>query len=172
LIHKVIKTPRQEIKRMRTYCLRYNLFYFNKLTIYEHQLIVNNYFTYPAVSNLTPGPIVDVTEMLRKYVPLEDCGFAFTIVSIIASMFSTNFSLSKEIFPTGTCKLAALSTRYSTLPALISSTAFSTSKVTVPVLGFGIKPLGPNTRPNFPTSAIMSGVATITSKSNQPSLIF
>ena len=47
-------------------------------------------------------------------------------------------------------------------------TAFVTSNVTVPVLGFGIKPFGPNTRPSLPTSPIMSGVATITSKSNQP----
>src|SRR5690625_6258574 len=71
----------------------------------------------------------------------------------------------------GTCKFDALSTRYSTLPALISLTAFSTSKVTVPVFGFGINPFGPSTRPNLPTSPIISGVATITSNSNQHSLI-
>ena len=38
--------------------------------------------------------------------------------------------------------------------------ALATSKVTVPELGFGIKPLGPNTLPNLPTTPIMSGVAT------------
>ena len=49
---------------------------------------------------------------------------------------------------------------------------FLTSIVTVPVLGLGIKPLGPNTRPSLPTSPIISGVATTTSKSNQPCWIF
>ena len=41
------------------------------------------------------------------------------------------------------------------------------SKVTVPVLGLGIKPLGPKTLPNFPNNGIISGVAIIVSKSNQ-----
>ena len=82
--------------------------------------------------------------------------------------FSTNFWSSKDTFPIGTCTLPALSTRYSTLPALISLTALVTSIVTVPVLGFGIKPRGPKTRPNLPTSAIISGVATTTSNSIQP----
>ena len=65
--------------------------------------------------------------------------------------------------------ILALSNLYSILPALISSIAFVTSIVTVPALGFGIKPLGPSTRPSLPTTPIMSGVATTTSKSNHPS---
>ena len=37
----------------------------------------------------------------------------------------------------------------------------------VPVLGLGINPLGPKIFPSLPSAGIMSGVATITSKSNQ-----
>ena len=58
---------------------------------------------------------------------------------------------------------------YSTLPALISLIAFVTSMVTVPAFGLGIKPFGPSTRPRRPTTPIISGVATTTSKSSQPS---
>ena len=57
------------------------------------------------------------------------------------------------------------SVRYSTLPALTSATALPTSKVTVPLLGFGILPDGPRMRPSWPTVPIMSGVAIATSKS-------
>ena len=39
--------------------------------------------------------------------------------------------------------------------------------MTVPDLGEGIRPLGPRTLPRRPTTPIMSGVATTTSKSNQ-----
>jgi len=52
-----------------------------------------------------------------------------------------------------------LSTRNSTLPALISCNALATSNVTVPVFGFGISPRGPSTLPSLPTDRIMSGVA-------------
>ena len=57
--------------------------------------------------------------------------------------------------------------RYSILPALASVTARTTSGVTVPALGEGIKPLGPRTLPRRPITPIISGVAMITSKSNQ-----
>src|SRR5215469_2830479 len=50
----------------------------------------------------------------------------------------------------------------------MSVTAFPTSVVTVPVLGFGISPRGPRTRPSRPTLPIMSGVATTASKSRNP----
>ena len=46
------------------------------------------------------------------------------------------------------------------------------SIVTVPALGFGIRPRGPSTLPNGASWPITSGVATITSVSSQPSLIF
>ena len=45
------------------------------------------------------------------------------------------------------------------------------SGVTVPVLGFGIRPRGPRTCPNWPTTRIASGEATTTSKSIMPPLI-
>ena len=83
--------------------------------------------------------------------------------------FSVSCSSVKEALPTGQWIIFALSKRYSILPALISLTAFVTSIVTVPAFGFGIKPFGPRTRPKRPTTPIMSGVATTTSKSNHPS---
>ena len=45
------------------------------------------------------------------------------------------------------------------LAALASRTALPMSKVTVPTLGFGMRPRGPRTRPSLPTAPIMSGVA-------------
>src|SRR6266545_2532337 len=57
------------------------------------------------------------------------------------------------------------------LPRLRVATALATSNVTVPALGFGILPRGPRMRPSFPTVPIMSGVATATSKSSNPSSI-
>ena len=68
--------------------------------------------------------------------------------------------------------MPVLSTRNSTLPALISLTACATFGVTVPVFGFGISPRGPSTFPSLPTTRIMSGVATTASKSIQPPAIF
>ena len=56
-------------------------------------------------------------------------------------------------------------------PDLISLTARSMSKVTVPDFGFGISPRGPSFFPSRPTVPIMSGDAIATSKSNQPSSI-
>src|SRR6202046_41033 len=50
----------------------------------------------------------------------------------------------------------------------MSVTALPTSAVTVPVLGLGIRPRGPSTRPSRPTLPIMSGVATTASKSRKP----
>ena len=43
--------------------------------------------------------------------------------------------------------------------------------VTVPVFGFGIKPLGPNIRPRAPTLPITDGMVIITSTSVHPCLI-
>ncbi len=67
------------------------------------------------------------------------------------------------------CTIAVRSVRYSTLPALDSSTALATSIVTVPTFGFGILPWGPRMRPRRPTTGIMSGVAMAMSKSVKPS---
>src|SRR5436190_2360597 len=68
--------------------------------------------------------------------------------------------------------MPVLSTRNSTLPALISLIACATFGVTVPVFGFGIRPRGPSTLPSRPQARIMSGVATTASKSTQPPRIF
>ena len=46
------------------------------------------------------------------------------------------------------------------------------SVVTVPDRGEGISPRGPSSRPSGPTTPIMSGVASATSKSRKPPLIF
>src|SRR6478735_11269553 len=70
------------------------------------------------------------------------------------------------------CRLACLSTRKLILPPLMSDTALATSGVTVPVLGFGIRPRGPSTRAILPTLAIWSGVAIAASKSRKPPWIF
>src|ERR1700739_1306207 len=70
------------------------------------------------------------------------------------------------------CRLACLSIRKLILPPLMSDTALATSGVTVPVLGFGIRPRGPRTRAMRPTLAIWSGVAIAASNSSQPPWIF
>ena len=64
--------------------------------------------------------------------------------------------------------IPAFSTRYSTWPPLAALTASPTFMVTVPSLGFGIRPLGPSTLPRRPTRPIMSGVAMQRSKSIVP----
>ena len=73
-----------------------------------------------------------------------------------------------EALPITKCRFPFLSTRNSILPPLMSLTALPTSGVTVPVLGLGIRPRGPSTRPSRPTLPIMSGVATTASKSRKP----
>ena len=44
--------------------------------------------------------------------------------------------------------------------------------MTVPTLGFGMRPRGPRMRPSLPTAPIMSGVAITRSKSMKPSWTF
>ena len=119
-----------------------------------------------------PGPIVDDSVTLFRYLPLAAAGFAFTILSTSACALATSESVAKEVLPSGAWMMPVLSTRNSTLPALISLTALAMSMVTVPVFGFGISPRGPRTFPRRPTARIMSGVATTASKSIQPPLIF
>ncbi len=86
--------------------------------------------------------------------------------------FSASASAAKDRLPIGACTIPLLSTRNSIFPALSSLTARATSIVTVPALGFGIKPRGPSTFPSGPSWPITSGVATMTSVSSHPSLIF
>src|SRR5262245_34796170 len=118
-------------------------------------------------STLTPGPIVDDSAIDFTYFPLAAAGFALITESIRVLALSRSFSGPNETLPIGAWMIAVLSTRYSTLPALISRTALATSNVTVPVFGLGIRPRGPSTFPSLPTDFIMSGVATMASKSSQ-----
>src|ERR1035437_1151120 len=119
------------------------------------------------VSILTPGPMVEQTVALLTYLPLATAGLALITAAIRLAAFSTSLSAEKLILPTGAWMMPVLSTRNSTLPALISWMALTTS--TVPVFGLGIRPRGPSTLPSLPTERIMSGVAITASKSVQPS---
>src|SRR3989338_4389179 len=101
-----------------------------------------------------PGPIVEERVMLLTYFPLAATGLALTTAEIRAWAFSTRRSGENLVFPTGAWMMAVLSTRNSTLPALISRIAVLTSKVTVPALGFGISPRGPRTFPSRTTDFI------------------
>src|SRR5262245_55403633 len=110
-----------------------------------------NRFAVRTGSILMPGPIVLDSVSVRRYVPLAAAGLARTIASITASALAVMFSGLNERLPTGTWTFPALSTRNSTFPALASRTARPTSKVTVPSLGFGMRPRGPSTLPRRPT---------------------
>ena len=52
-------------------------------------------------STLIPGPIVELREHPRMYNPLEVDGFKRLTASTNATIFSFNFSWSKEILPIG-----------------------------------------------------------------------
>src|SRR5580698_5940553 len=108
---------------------------------------------------LTPGPIVEVKVIFFTYLPLADAGLALTTAANSAWALPASCSAEKLILPMGEWTMPVLSRRNSTLPALISATALATSKVTVPVLGLGIRPRGPRTLPRRPADFIMSGVA-------------
>src|SRR6185503_1860124 len=112
-----------------------------------------------AVSIVTPGPIVEDTVTDLRYLPLAADGFALTTLSTRAWAFSTRFRVGNDIFPTGALMMPVLSTRNSTLPALISLIACATFGVTVTLVGFAMRPRGPSTLPRRPTARIMSGVA-------------
>ena len=107
-----------------------------------------------------------------RSLPLAADGFALMTLSTSAWALSTRFCVGNDVLPTGACTMPVLSTRNSTLPALISLIAWATFGVTVPVFGFGIRPRGPSTLPRRPTPRIMSGVATTASKSIHPPRIF
>src|SRR5437763_4999195 len=110
--------------------------------------------------------------MVRTYLPFAAGGLALRTALMMLDAFSVSWSAEKAILPTGTWMIEVLSTRNSTLPALISEIALATSNVTVPVLGLGIRPRGPRTLPSLPTERIMSGVAMTASKSVQHHWIF
>src|SRR4029079_14646191 len=84
------------------------------------------------VSMRTPGPIVDDSVTLLRYLPFAAAGFAWTTLSTSACAFAISASPANDILPTGAWMMPVLSTRNSTLPALISRIAFAMSVVTVP----------------------------------------
>src|SRR5947207_10253448 len=104
------------------------------------------------VSMRTPGPIVDDSVTLLRYLPLAALGFALTMLSTSACALATSEPVANDALPTGAWMMPVLSTRNSTLPALISLIALAMSVVTVPVFGFGISPRGPSTLPRRPTA--------------------
>src|SRR5512143_2425358 len=118
------------------------------------------------------GPIVADTNIDLMYLPLAAGGLAWTMAWMKVRMLSTSLASGNETLPTVEWTMLVLSTRNSTLPALVSSTALRTSKVTVPDLGLGMRPLVPRMRPSLPTPRMTSGVAMTTSKSIQPPAIF
>ena len=70
-----------------------------------------------------PGPIVDDSVTLLRYLPFAAAGLAFTMLSTSACVLAISDSAGNEVFPTGAWMMPVLSTRNSTLPALISLTA-------------------------------------------------
>src|SRR5213593_3531515 len=93
---------------------------------------------------------LQIFALCRRRLRLDDAvtsACAFAISELVAN----------DALPTGAWMMPVLSTRNSTLPALISLTAFEMSTVTVPVFGLGIRPRGPSTFPSLPTARIMSG---------------
>src|SRR5947208_7946514 len=82
---------------------------------------------YGVTSSGTPGPIVEHTVALLTYLPFATDGLAFTTASINACAFCNSFGVSKATLPTGAWMTPVLSTRNSTLPALISLIALTIS---------------------------------------------
>src|SRR5205823_7514427 len=97
------------------------------------------------VSIVIPGPIVEDIVTLLRNLPFAAGGLARTTLSTSAWAFSIRFCEANEILPIGAWMIPVLSTRNSTLPALISLTALAMSGVTVPVIGLGLSPRGPST---------------------------
>src|SRR3569623_33758 len=121
-----------------------------------------------AVSIFRPGPMVLEIASLRTYLPLAPDGLALTTASTSASKFARRSSAGNDALPIPEWMIPAFSTRYSIWPPLAALTAPATSIVTVPSLGFGIRPFGPSTLPRRPTTPIISGVAMQRSKSIVP----
>src|SRR5690606_16183378 len=112
-----------------------------------------------ATSIFRPGPIDELSATFLTYLPLAPAGFALTIASVSALKLVLSWSSVKLILPIPEWMMPCLSTRNSTWPPLASFTACATFGVTVPSLGFGIRPFGPSSLPSRPTTPIMSGVA-------------
>src|SRR5262249_34864128 len=96
-----------------------------------------------------PRPLLDHRLTPFRYLPFAAAGFALTMLSTRACALAIRLVAGNDDLPTGAWMIPVLSTRNSTLPALISCTAFAMSVVTVPVFGFGIRPRGPSTLPSL-----------------------
>ena len=111
--------------------------------------------------------------MLRRYVPFAVDGFARTSALMSAFAFSASALLGERDLADAGVDDARLLDAVLDLAALrFARRPSSTSNVTVPTLGFGMRPRGPRTRPSLPTAPIMSGVAMTRSKSMKPSDTF
>src|SRR6267142_4330016 len=108
--------------------------------------------------------MVELSVQPLMYLPFATDGLALITLVIRTVALSISLAGVNEIFPTGQWTNAVLSVRNSIFPAFTSCTALPTSKVTVPVFGFGIRPLGPRILPRRPTDFITSGVAMRASK--------
>ena len=57
------------------------------------------------VSTLIPGPIVEDTVRLFRYLPFAAAGFALTTLETKACAFSTRFWLENDVLPIGACTM-------------------------------------------------------------------
>ena len=119
------------------------------------------------------GPIDVLTWALAKYLPLTDSGLFLAIANIRASKFCFKASGSKERLPILFMMKEPSLTRNSIKPCFEDLTvSISSCYLTrVPLLTFGIRPLGPRTRAMALSVGICSGVAMILSKGILPSPI-
>ena len=113
---------------------------------------------------MIPGPMVADTVTLLRYCPLAAAGFAFDhrfheALKFVFQLFCTERSFAyRRVDDVGLVKSVLNFTGFDLFESLW------TSMVTVPDLGFGMSPLGPRSLPSRPTTPIISGVATTTSK--------
>mmetsp|Transcript_68437 Transcript_68437/g.111084 ORF Transcript_68437/g.111084 Transcript_68437/m.111084 type:complete len:251 (+) Transcript_68437:472-1224(+) len=117
------------------------------------------------------APIDDDTNTSNMYCPPTLLGLTAFRARRRAMRLSWILAVSKPVFPIAQCMLPSLSVLKGT-PELRRRMIPSTSSVTVPSLGLGIRPRGPSTRATFEANDMHEGVATARSKSRKPSLIF
>ena len=119
-----------------------------------------------------PGPIVGTIVSVRRYWPLAPLGRARLIGvdqgrQVVDQLLGLEAHLAERDVDD-----AALVDLELDAAGLDFLDARSRSKVIVPDLGFGMRPLRPRMRPSRPTLPITSGAARATSKSVQPASIF
>ena len=117
--------------------------------------------------------MLDFTIPFEKYLPFIISGFLLTIALISASAFLKRSESTKSLLPILVIIVASSLTLYSIIPYLDNLTASTRSSglTSVPLLTFGISPLGPRIRACAFKALIYSGVAIILSKSSLPLLM-